>query len=160
MNWQNVNSDPTWASIDNWYWRSWEVSLGIIAACVPALRPAYKTLSASIASYRSTRKASDATLVAPTDNYNSSKMQRRQQPVNAYSAAARAASDQAHRAEEYGVGDEGLAMNFLPGDKKFVNPGIKKTTEIDVSGTSAHGSQSSWEFGDLERRSSRNKDFV
>ena len=154
MNWQNVNSDPTWASIDNWYWRSWEVSLGIIAACVPALRPGYKTITASIASYRSTRKASDATLVAPDV---SSKMQRKQ--PDAYSVAAKTASDQARRAEEYGVGDEGLAMNYLPGDTKFTSSGIKKTTEIDVSGSSAHGSQSSWEFGDLER-GSRSKDFV
>ncbi|MCJ1368199.1 hypothetical protein MMC16_007340 [Acarospora aff. strigata] len=41
LNWQNVTDDPTWISIDNWYLRSWEVCIGIIAASVPTLRPGY-----------------------------------------------------------------------------------------------------------------------
>ena len=44
LNWQNETDDPTWASIPNWYWRSWEVVFGIVAACIPTLRPGYKWL--------------------------------------------------------------------------------------------------------------------
>ena len=65
MNWQNVNSDPSWESIDNWYWRSWEVCVGITAASIPALRPGYKRLSSTISSYREMRtsRKSSKTLV-------------------------------------------------------------------------------------------------
>ena len=67
LNWQNVNSDPSWESVDNWYWRSWEVCIGITAASVPTLRPGYKRLSNTIASYRSARtsRKSSKTLVNP-----------------------------------------------------------------------------------------------
>ena len=41
---QNESLDPTWDSIPNWYWRSWEVFFGIVAACIPTLRPGYKWL--------------------------------------------------------------------------------------------------------------------
>lgn len=32
-------------SIPNWYWRTWEVLFGVVAACVPTLRPLYKWLA-------------------------------------------------------------------------------------------------------------------
>lgn len=48
LNWQNETSDPTWASIPNWYWRSWEVFFGIAAACIPTLRPGYKWLKGAM----------------------------------------------------------------------------------------------------------------
>lgn len=44
LNWQNETDDPTWASIPDWYWRTWEVFFGIAAACIPTLRPGYKWL--------------------------------------------------------------------------------------------------------------------
>ena len=44
LNWQNESDDPTWGSIPNWYWRTWEVFFGIAAACIPTLRPGYKWL--------------------------------------------------------------------------------------------------------------------
>ena len=44
LNYQNESPDPTWGSIPNWYWRSWEVFFGIAAACIPTLRPGYKWL--------------------------------------------------------------------------------------------------------------------
>lgn len=44
LNGQNVAHDPTWDSIPNWYWRTWEVFFGIAAACIPTLRPGYKWL--------------------------------------------------------------------------------------------------------------------
>lgn len=48
LNWQNETDDPTWRSIPNWYWRSWEVFFGIAAACIPTLRPGYKWLKVVI----------------------------------------------------------------------------------------------------------------
>ena len=44
LNWQNDPNDPTWASIPNLCLRSWEVTAGIAAACIPTLRPGYKWL--------------------------------------------------------------------------------------------------------------------
>ncbi|KAL9078274.1 MAG: hypothetical protein Q9157_002820, partial [Trypethelium eluteriae] len=51
LNWENVNADPTWESIPNWGFRSWEISIGIIAACIPALRPGYRALSGQLSSF-------------------------------------------------------------------------------------------------------------
>ncbi|KAL9094667.1 MAG: hypothetical protein Q9165_002936 [Trypethelium subeluteriae] len=51
LNWENVNADPTWESIPNWGFRSWEISVGIIAACIPALRPGYRALSGQLSSF-------------------------------------------------------------------------------------------------------------
>ena len=59
LNYQNVTNDPTCRhaledkadystntlkglSIPNWYWRTWEVFFGVVAACIPTLRPLYK----------------------------------------------------------------------------------------------------------------------
>ncbi|KAL8819716.1 MAG: hypothetical protein Q9223_001904 [Gallowayella weberi] len=44
LNYQNVTNDPTWRSIPNWYLRTWEVLFGVVAACIPTLRPLYKWL--------------------------------------------------------------------------------------------------------------------
>lgn len=45
LNWQSLPKyDDTYGGIDNWYWRTFEVQLGIIAASIPALRPGYKWL--------------------------------------------------------------------------------------------------------------------
>ncbi|KAL8979171.1 MAG: hypothetical protein Q9177_006211 [Variospora cf. flavescens] len=44
LNYQNVTNDPTWLSVPNWYWRTWEVLFGVVAACIPTLRPLYKWL--------------------------------------------------------------------------------------------------------------------
>ncbi|KAI4176176.1 MAG: hypothetical protein LQ343_001220 [Gyalolechia ehrenbergii] len=44
LNGQNVAPDPSWDSLPNWYWRAWEVFFGIVAACIPTLRPGYKWL--------------------------------------------------------------------------------------------------------------------
>lgn len=150
LNWQNINSDPTWKSVDNWYWRSWEVCIGITAACIPALRPGYKTVTSSIASYRAhrfSRKASDVALVhtgIPLEAIG-------KQAPTPRSAAAQAASTEADRANTYGAGDESFAMNHLPGDKQTANQGTKKTTEMDISGAWPHGSQRSLELGDAEK---------
>lgn len=48
LNGQNVARDPTWDSLPNWYWRCWEVFFGIVAACIPTLRPGYAWLIVKI----------------------------------------------------------------------------------------------------------------
>ena len=145
MNWQNVNGDPTWASIDNWYWRSLEVCIGIVAASIPALRPGYKTISAGVSSYmtrRTTRKANSSTLDNsghPFDHLSDKDPIARDKAVfsdkatNPLGAAAHSARVEADRAAKYGVGEEGFAMKSLPGDKRTsVDQGIRKTTQFDV----------------------------
>ncbi len=181
LNWQNVNSDPTWESVDNWYWRSCEVCIGIIAACIPALRPGYKTVSAGIASYlshRSSRRTSGSALV---NTRNPSEALADQKPNahsthdqaylakqiahprasfdTAFGAAAQAASAEADRAKAYGAGEDGFAMNHLPGDKETGNQGIKKFTRIGVGGTTADGTRESLDLGD-SGRGFGNREFV
>lgn len=68
-------------------------------------------------------------------------------------------SAEADRAREYGAGEEGFAMNYLPGDMKTADQGIKKTTRIEVGGRSADGSQRSLDLGDVERGFG-NRDFL
>ena len=171
LNWQNVNSDPTWESVNNWYWRSWEVCIGIVAACIPALRPGYRTVSAGISSYlshRSPRKSSEFALVdsrrpsQPPASREANAQHVAPQGASydpALGAAAQAVSAEADRAQEYGAGVDGFAMNSLPGDIKPAVQGIKKTTRIDVAGTSADGSQRSLDLGDIERGFG-NRDFL
>lgn len=164
LNWQNVNSDPTWISIPNWYWRSWEVCVGIVAACIPALRPGYKLVSTGIAAYMSHRSLCRSSGPVPDDK-NKTPQTRSEQGLTAQKCAhphphplrdpallatAGAISTKADRAKEYGSGEEGFAMRSLPGDKQTANQGIKKTTRIDI-GTRTGESQGSLDLGDLER---------
>lgn len=39
MNWQNDHADQTWVEVDNYMWRTIEVNIGIVAACMPTLLP-------------------------------------------------------------------------------------------------------------------------
>ena len=171
LNWQNVNSDPSWISIPNWYWRSWEVCIGIVAACIPALRPGYKLVTTSIASYmshRSLRRSSDAVVNDKTQTPQTRSVQGLNAPEAAHLpfggdpallATAEAISTEADRAKAYGTGEEGFAMKSLPGDKQTAKQGIKKTTRIDVDTNGAGKSQGSLELGDLERGLG-NRDFL
>ncbi len=163
-----MNADSTWESIDNWYWRSWEVCIGITAACIPALRPGYKTITAGITSYishRSQHKASDIALIntgdPSHDQAHNPKHNAHAQASSdsAFGAAAQAASAEADRSKAHGAGEEGFALNNLPGDKKTVDQGIKKITRIDAKSTRAYESQRSLELGDVERGFG-NRDFV
>lgn len=150
MNWQNVNSDPTWESIDNWYWRSWEVCIGIVAACIPAMRPGYRTVCAGIASYFS-RRSSQAT--------NELDLFRKGNHSEVPIVAKPVASAEVGRAKSYGAGGEGFALKSLPGDKKTMDQGIQMTTRIDIEGTSGHESQRSLDLGHMGRGYG-NRDFV
>ena len=40
-------------SIPNWYWRTWEVLFGVVAACIPTLRPLYKWVMENLQSQSS-----------------------------------------------------------------------------------------------------------
>lgn len=156
-----MNSDPTWKSIDNWYWRSWEVCIGIVAACIPALRPGYKTVLSGITAYFANRPLRRSRGFALVDSGNPSKTpadhkpesQRVAQPKTSYDsafgAAAQAVSAEADRAKDLGAGEDGFAMKSLPGDKRTANQGIKKTTRIDV-GSSADGSLGNLSLGNAE----------
>ena len=168
LNWQNVNSDPTWESVDNWYWRDLVVFIGIVTACIPALRPGYKTVAAGIKTYLSHRSShKHRALVDSSESYqkhpdqeaNAPRVARALAPHDpALAVAAQAVSAETDRAQEYGAGEEGFAMKSLPGDMKTGDQGIKKTTTIDVSGRSAQGSQGSLGLGDVERGLG-NRDF-
>ncbi|KAL8668085.1 MAG: hypothetical protein Q9202_000063 [Teloschistes flavicans] len=61
LNYQSIPKDFTYGGIDNWYWRLFEVQLGIIAACIPALRPGYTWTRSKISSYISSRTRSSFT---------------------------------------------------------------------------------------------------
>ena len=50
LNFQSIPLDTTYGGLDNWFWRLFEVQLGIIAACAPALRPGYKLLTGKVSS--------------------------------------------------------------------------------------------------------------
>lgn len=133
-------------------------------------RPGYKTVSAGIKSYlshRPSRRSSDPALVVPGNPSGppanrKANAQHIARPKVSYDpalgAAAQAVSAEADRAQEYGAGEDGFAMNYLPGDMKTADQGIKKTTTIDVAGSSAQGSQGSLGLGDLERGLG-NRDF-
>ncbi|CAL8582304.1 hypothetical protein XPA_007971 [Xanthoria parietina] len=138
MNWQNISSDPTWTSVVNWYWRTWEVSIGIIAASIPPLRPAYKLLTSGMKTYlsnRSFRKSSSGALEDPSKPASAfARIFPWRSDDSAMEAAAHTVSVEAGRAQAYGEGEEGFAMQNLPGDR-----GIQKTTRIDVENMNAQG---------------------
>ena len=157
MNWQNVNSDSTWASIDNWYWRTLEVCIGVITASIPALRPGYNVLYVSLRSYLSRRSSRDYSTFGITKAGNPSYVHSDEGPIAQYSASStkqpngpreaahHAASAEIDRAMQYGAGEENFAMNSLPGDKRTMEHGIKKTTRVDV---------------DIERQQSPGRDDI
>ncbi|KAI9666553.1 MAG: hypothetical protein M1821_004489 [Bathelium mastoideum] len=156
LNVENVNQDSTWESVPNWYYRSWEVNIGIIAACIPALRPGYRAVTTAVRSYASMRSSnrhtsashkrfhgpsdSDPTVDAKyVDGYEDKLhlakelvMPGVQPDEGAMNFARHEASVEADRARAYGGGDEGFAMGGLKGDLGTVEQGIKKTTWFDV----------------------------
>ncbi|KAL8833703.1 MAG: hypothetical protein Q9176_007859 [Flavoplaca citrina] len=142
-NWQNINSDPTWASVNNWHWRSWEVCIGIIAACIPPLRPGYKAFTSGINSYlshRSLYKSSSRGLVESEKSPKSAfvKIFHHGQACHesGLEAAAHAVDVEASRAQAHGAGDDDFAMQNLHGDKQTIDQGIQKTTRIDIENDS------------------------
>ncbi|KAL9626857.1 MAG: hypothetical protein Q9204_006987 [Flavoplaca sp. TL-2023a] len=145
MNWQNVNSDVTWASVTNWYWRSWEVSVGIVAASIPTLRPGWRVVSSSINTYLSHRfsrpETDEASFIKQPYNNN-----HQASHDTALEAATHTASNEAHEAQAYGIGEAGFTMKNLPGDVGTTTGGIRKTTTIDVDDGRPRSSERSSPF--------------
>ena len=136
--------------------------IGITAACIPALRPGYRTMTAAISSYishRSQRKTSDIALVNTGDPSHKRAHKAEQNNDQAFRAAAQAASAEADRSKHLGAGEEGFAMNDLPGDMGTMDEGIRKFTRIDVDSTKADERQRSIELGDPDSVLG-NRDFV
>ncbi|KAI9658765.1 MAG: hypothetical protein M1821_002325 [Bathelium mastoideum] len=173
LNYQNVNQDGTWESVPNWYFRSWEVCIGIVAASIPALRPGYRVLSSTLHSYASARGSSRR-----TGSGDSGQKALAVEKPNAGGKNVDELEDKIHLAQELvqpGVkpdedgmrearhrakvetekrrvvreGDDGFAMEGLRGDLGAGEGQILKTTWFDVEGGRS-GSESSAER-DLER---------
>ena len=152
----------------NWHWRSWEVGIGVTAACIPALRPGYRTVVASLASYRSKRSSRKTSQNILNDLENPSGTSQ-EQGDSAYAAAAETFSAEADLAQAYGAGEDNFPMKSLPGDKKTADEGLKKvaqkgirkTTDIGISGYTPEKSRERRESLDLgdEERSLRNIDY-
>ncbi|KAF2233432.1 hypothetical protein EV356DRAFT_568080 [Viridothelium virens] len=181
LNWENENEDPTWESVPNWAFRSWEVTVGITAACIPAMRPGYRVVSTSLQNYYSLlsssggkgssssanrRKASDDTLVNPSDKEEKAQLARELtrpgQVVDrdvAMRAAVHTASVEADRAVTEGgavggVGvDEELPTRGLRGDVGNGSGGQEQGIKKTMwFGTECEGSgDRSPKVGDLER---------
>lgn len=148
--------------MDNWRWRAWEVFIGIVAACIPPLCPGYRVLTSGIKTYlsnRSFRKSSSGDLV---DSENLSKPAsafakifhpRQRSHESVLEAAGYTVSVEASRAQTYGAGEDGFAMQNLPGDKNPRIPGVQNTTRIDNEDKAGPDSQStlSTEDGNGER---------
>ncbi|KAL8993861.1 MAG: hypothetical protein Q9169_006032 [Polycauliona sp. 2 TL-2023] len=161
MNWQNVNSDVTWASVANWYWRSWEVSVGIVAASIPALRPGWRVLSTGINTYLSRRSSRNTG--RDTDEASFVKPIHGSEGQTSHDAALEAAthtvSAEAHHAQVYGAGEGGFAMRNLPGDTGTATRGIRKTTTIEVEGGRSRSGERGFALDDMGS-GARSKDFV
>ena len=47
-------------------------------------------------------------------------------------AAEQSAATEIEHAMQYGAGEEGFVMRSIPGDKKTMDHGIRKATEVDI----------------------------
>ena len=59
LNDQSLPADGSYGGVVNWVWRTFEVQIGIIAACIPSLRPLYSRIRA---------KSKGETLTPPHSN--------------------------------------------------------------------------------------------
>ena len=64
LNYQALPIDFTYGGIPNWCWRLFEVQLGIIAACIPALSPGYQWSQSKMRAYISSHTKSSNTYTA------------------------------------------------------------------------------------------------
>ena len=113
----------------------------------------------SYMSHRSQRKTSGITLVNASGPSNTQAHNTEQNEDQAFQAAVQASSAEADLSKYHGAGEEGFAMNNLPGDKENMDEGIRKFTRIDIASTKADERQRSLELGDPDR-SRGNRDFV
>ena len=52
LNDEALPTDQTYGGLTNWFWRMFEVNIGIIAACIPTLMPGYKWVRSGLGSQR------------------------------------------------------------------------------------------------------------
>ena len=64
LNNQSLPTDGSYDGIINWIWRTFEVQIGIIAACIPTLRPLYAVLAKKLPTLKGPSSSSAA---APTN---------------------------------------------------------------------------------------------
>ncbi|KAL9069517.1 MAG: hypothetical protein Q9157_006125 [Trypethelium eluteriae] len=152
LNYENVNQDSTWESIPNWYYRSWEVNIGIVAASVPAIYPGWKLLRSTVRSYISARRSQRGSGTAshkrlhdsPNVGANGKNVDEFEDKVHlaselTYPGMARDGDPlrvARHTAsvEVGGATVAGVEERNLRGDLETGNGGIKKTTHFDVEG--------------------------
>ena len=66
LNNESIPLDATYNGIVNWVWRLFEVQIGIIAACIPTLRPLYTWI---MRRFRGDRKALDENIRFPLSHH-------------------------------------------------------------------------------------------
>ncbi|MCJ1438212.1 hypothetical protein MMC27_007599 [Xylographa pallens] len=112
-----ARDDTTWNTTDLFIWNANEINLVIIAACIPSLRPLFKTLfggtvstpSSHAISASTSRKKSTPIIIPPND------------PLHALSPRSRA-----NTVDKYGWSDGDSEKETLRGNK------IIRTTDVDV----------------------------
>ncbi|KAL8638505.1 MAG: hypothetical protein Q9228_004349, partial [Teloschistes exilis] len=117
---------------------AWEVTIGIVAASIPPLRPAYIKTTSFFKSYLSRVSTQRSTTFAHISEGKPSKGNYDKEPVaqpqansayqitGPFEAASHNASAEIDRTRDFGIGEEGLAMKSLPGDQSTMDSGIKE----------------------------------
>ena len=123
LNNQALPLDETYDGIVNWVWRLFEVTFGIIAACIPTLRPLYQ-MCARIVRGQPARK-SDENIMFPLSHKKDSWIEHRRQASRSEPSSEIPRERQAdHMTDE------------------LVREGIIKTDARDMSGDLTHASAS------------------
>lgn len=170
MNWQNVSSDPTWASLPNWYIRTWEVLFGVVAACVPALRPGYKWLIVQIHTRVGTARQSrenkildispsDIHWTPPkdpasgkrtpsfkkqdslTDDDSGIVLETMDLPLQHPPASARTSQEARYPRDENGLERKENVAPHVPGDLSLIRPGRFKRLDSEAKIGGGHGTE-------------------
>ncbi|KAI9692926.1 MAG: hypothetical protein M1822_004921 [Bathelium mastoideum] len=170
LNFENVNQDPTWESVPNWYYRSWEVNIGMIAASIPALYPGFKLLHSTVHSFVSARKSQrTGTQSTSHKRLHDSNVDSTGKIADDFAEKAHLASkltypvmgreEEALRVTKHTTSVEGGRMALggteernLRGDVEIGDRGIKKTTEFDVEGARSDSERSGEEAPEREER--------
>lgn len=113
LNYQAVARDKTFGGIDNWFWRLFEIQIGIMAACAPALRPGYKWLHSRIKTIVTSRGQHKLTDEVPLNSVE------RKLPYN------REKRSSGSFGNETSI-ERGWAPPVVPADK------IRKTTDFEI----------------------------
>ena len=176
LNWQTYNFDPTWEGVPNYIIRHWEICVGVIAACIPALRPGYCVVITSISTNCSLRHRSSFSQYHQSNSESGcvgrirAKMEGKCEDVEekahlakeishpepvardypATRAIAHLVSVQAGHAAEVVAGKEENPIEGTKGNSGTMEQGITKTTWFGTESEAESQNQSLGD-GDLER---------